>query len=143
MRKLNEHGLTQAQECFLQKYLETSNGYQSYIFAYPSSKNWKRNSVDVQVNKLLNNAKINQRICEHNRKIESALAESITLNKRKLIETALQMLEDTNNPAERAHAVSIIKMLFQKEGMLQPQTNITINNSNTMAVNEVSNFLDL
>jgi len=135
--------LTQQQENFLQKYIECGVAYQAYIYAYPKAKNWTRNSVDSQANKLLNNPKINTRLAEHNNRVESTLKQSTTLNKRKLLETALQMLEDTNNPAERTHAVSLIKLLFQKEGMLQPETVTQINIQNNTVVNEVSDFLNL
>ena len=135
--------LTPKQEMFCQLYVKYGIGAKAYLEAYPTSKDWKRSTLDCEVYKMLEHPHITHRIEELNEQKISALQKSEKLNRRKLIETALQMLEDTNNPAERAHAVSIIKMLFQKEGMLQPQTNITINNSNTMAVNEVSNFLDL
>ena len=117
--------------------------YNALIKAYPAAKNWKRNSADVQANKILNRPKVNQRIKELLEKKESTLQNSTTLSKRKLIETALQMLEDTNNGAERQHAVALLKMLFQKEGLLQPQTQVNVNVNNSNTVNEVIGYLDL
>lgn len=145
MRKLNEYGLTQAQECFLQNYLKTSNGYQSYLIAYPSAKNWKRNSVDVQVNKLLNNAKINQRIKEHNEQIESTLKESITLNKRKILNEIISTYEQTaqNGAAERTNAVNLLKLMAQISKLLDNTPNINVAVQNNTVVNEVSDFLNL
>jgi hypothetical protein len=69
--------------------------------------------------------------------------QSTKLNKRKLLETALQMLQDTNNPQERGHAVNLIKLLFSKEGMTSPEqvTQVNIQNNNT--INEITNYLDL
>ena len=69
--------------------------------------------------------------------------ESTKLNKRKLLETALQAMEECNTPAERQHFVSLIKMLFQKEGMLQPQTALQVNIQNNTVVGEVTDYLDL
>lgn len=144
MRKLNEHGLTQAQECFLQNYLKTSNGYKSYLIAYPSAKNWKRNSVDVQVNKLLNNDKINQRIAEHNRKIESTLAESTTLNKRKILNEIIELQQSIKtDKGQTSVNLQALKLLSQIAGLLQEnKTEININN-NHLVVGEVTDYLDL
>ena len=86
---------------------------------------------------------MNFRIEELNEKKTSALLNSEKLSHRKLIETALQMLEDTNNGAERQHAVALLKMLFQKEGLLQPQTQVNVNVNNSNTVNEVIGYLDL
>lgn len=144
MRKLNEYGLTQAQECFLQNYLKTSNGYKSYLIAYPNAKNWKRNSVDVQVNKLLNNDKINQRIAEHNRKIESTLAESTTLNKRKILNEIIELQQSIKtDKGQTSVNLQALKLLSQIAGLLTEQkTEININNNNVV-VGEVTDYLDL
>lgn len=136
-------GLTEQEELFCQEYIKEPIMYNALIKAYPAAKNWKRNSADVQANKILNRPKVNQRIKELLEKKESTLQNSTTLSKRKLIETALQMLEDTNNGAERQHAVALLKMLFQKEGLLQPQTQVNVNVNNSNTVNEVIGYLDL
>ena len=135
--------LTQQQENFCQYYVEIGIGAKAYIKAYPKAEHWKRNTLDCEVSRALNNPKISARIEELNEQKTSALMKSTSLNKRKLLETALQMLQDTNNPAERTHAVSLIKLLFQKEGMLQPenQVNIQVNNNHITA--EVSDYLNL
>ena len=47
--------------------MEYCNGktqYQSYIDAYPTSKKWTRNSVDVRANAMMNNSKIVLRLKE-------------------------------------------------------------------------------
>ena len=135
--------LTQQQENFCKAYIKYGIGYKAYLEAYPTCKDWKRNSIDVAATKLLNNAKISHRLNELNAQIESTLQTSTTLNKRKLLETALQMLEDTNNPAERTHAVSLIKLLFAKEGMTQPANQVNIQVNNNTVVGEVTDYLDL
>lgn len=136
-------GLTEQQEIFCQEYFKNPIMYQAYVKAYPKAKNWKRNSVDSTASQMLNNPKINQRLQELSEAAESTLLKSTTLNKRKLLETALQMLQDTNNPQERGHAVNLIKLLFSKEGMTSPEqiTQVNIQNNNT--VTEITNYLDL
>lgn len=145
MRKLNEYGLTQAQECFLQNYLKTSNGYQSYLIAYPSAKNWKRSSVDVQVSKLLDNDKINQRIAEHNRTVESALQESTKLNKRKILNEIIELQQQCKEAGQGQAGVNLqaLKLLSQIAGLLQDNTQVNIQVNNNTVVNEVSDFLNL
>lgn len=135
--------LTQQQENFCKLYVKYGIGRKAYMEAYPKSKAWQGSAVDSEASKMLNNPKISQRIDALNEQATSVLMQSTKLNKRKLLETALQMLQDTNNPAERTHAVSLIKLLFQKEGMLQPEQITQVNIQNNMAVNEVSSFLDL
>lgn len=142
-RKKLANGLTQQQEDFCKLYVKYGISRKAFIEAYPSAKNWKENSIDSKASQMLNKVQIKQRIDELNEQATSVLMESTKLNKRKLLETALQMLEDTNNPAERTHAVSLIKMLFQKEGMLQPNTAVQVNIQNNTTVNEVTDYLDL
>ena len=136
-------GLTEQQEIFCQEYVKNPVMYQAYVKAYPKALNWKRTSVDPEASKLLDNPKINTRIGELMDAHESTLLKSTTLNKRKLLETAIQMLEDTNNPAERQHAVSLIKLLFQKEGMTSPESAIQVNIQNNTVMGEVSDYLNL
>lgn len=143
--KKNKYGLTQQQENFLQEYIKTGNGYKSYLVAYPKSKKWARNSVDVAVVKLLKNAKISQRIDAHNQKIQSTLEKSETLNRHKLLETALNILENTkDNPQQYAHAINVLKLLYQQQGMMpKAENNTTVNIINNNSIDNISNFLDL
>ena len=144
MRKLNKYGLTPQQETFCQEYFKNPIMYKAYIKAYPKAEKWKRTSIDPEANKMMNNPKIITRIEQLQAEHESVLKNSTTLNKRKLLETAIEMLETTNTPSERGHAVQLLKMLFQKEGLLsENNNNININVNNNTCINEVSNFLDL
>ena len=142
-RKLLANGLTQQQEDFCRKYIEYGIGYKAYIEAYPNSKNWTRNATDSACSRLLANDKIQTRLSELNELAESTLKTSVNLNKRKLLETALTTMLECNTPAERQHFVSLIKMLFQKEGMLQPTNNVNIQVNNNTITAEVSDYLNL
>ena len=137
-------GLTEQQEIFCQEYFKNPIMYQALIKAYPKAKNWTRNAADSQASRMLDNPKINARLCELSEAANSTLLKSTTLNRRKLLETALNTMIECNTPQERQHFVSLIKMLFQKEGMLQPQTALQVNiqNNNTV-VGEVTDYLDL
>lgn len=136
-------GLTEQQEKFCQEYVKNPVMYQAYVKAYPKALNWKRSSVDPEASRLLDNPKINTRIGEIMNAQESALLKSTTLNKRKLIETALQTMLECNTPAERQHFVSLIKLLFAKEGMTAPAQAIQVNIQNNTVLGEVSDYLNL
>lgn len=142
-RKKLLNGLTQQQEDFCKEYVKCGIAFKAYQKAYPASLNWTRNSIDSKASNLLNNSKIEARINELNEQATSALMNSTKLSHRKLLETALQTMLECNTPAERQHFVSLIKLLFQKEGMLQPETVTQINIQNNTVVNEVSDFLNL
>ena len=139
---VNKYGLTQNQENFCLKYVECGIGYQAYIHAYPKSKSWSRNAVDVNASKLLCNNNIKLRIEQLNAEKEKNLQTSLNLNKRKLIETALNAMIECNTPSERQHFVNILKMLFQKENLLN-ENKTEINITNNTSVADVSQFLDL
>ena len=135
--------LTQQQENFCRAYLKYGIGYKAYLEAYPNSKNWKRNSVDVEATKMLNSPKISHRIEELNNQIESTLKTSTTLNKRKILEEIIELqqkckLQDSQNTVN----LQALKLLSQIAGLLQEQKT-EINITNNTCVNEVTGYLDL
>lgn len=142
-RKKLANGLTQQQEDFCKLYVKYGISRKAFIEAYPSAKKWKENSIDSKASQLLNSAKVEQRVNELNEQATSALMQSTKISHRKLLETALQTMLECNTPAERQHFVSLIKLLFAKEGLTQPQQQINVNIQNNTVVNEVSDFLNL
>lgn len=140
------NGLTQQQENFLQKYIECGIAYQAYIYAYPKAKNWTRNAVDVQANKLLNNSKVNLRLAEHNKKIESALEQSTTLNKRRILNEIIELQQQCKEAGQGQAGINLqaLKLLSQIAGLLSENTaNIQVNIQNNQTVGEVTDYLDL
>lgn len=135
--------LTQQQENFCKYYIETGIAPKAYMKAYPKSEKWKKSTLDSEASRMLNNPKISTRIDELNEQATSTLMQSTKISHRKLLETALQTMIECNTPAERQHFVSLIKMLFQKEGMLSPESVTQINIQNNTTVNEVTDYLDL
>ena len=142
-RKKLANGLTQQQEDFCKLYVKYGIAYKAFIEAYPSAKKWTRNSADAKASNLLNNNKIEARVNELNEQATSTLMQSTKISHRKLLETALQTMIECNTPAERQHFVSLIKMLFQKEGMLSPESVTQVNIQNNTTVNEITGYLDL
>lgn len=137
--------LTQQQENFLQKYIECGVAYQAYLYAYPKAKNWTRNAVDVQANKLLNNSKVNLRLAEYNKKIESTLEQSTTLNKRRILNEIIELQQQCKEAGQGQAGVNLqaLKLLSQIAGLLQENTQVNIQVNNNTVVNEVSDFLNL
>lgn len=139
--------LTQAQENFCKFYVDIGIGSKALIKAYPKAEKWSRNAIDCQVQKLLNKPQIDHRIAELNEQKTSALMNSTKLNQRKLLESALYILEDCQHtPSQYANAINVLKLLYSQQGMMpssatNQQINIQVNN-NTV-VNEVSDFLNL
>ena len=104
--------------------------------------------MKCQINNILKRKKIKNRLAELETKKENALISSVSISKRKLLETALQMLEETteNGKAERGHAINLLKILMQKEGLInnnQSQTQINLQVNNNTLVNDISKFLDI
>ena len=132
------------EENFIKKYLKTQDAITAYLFAFPEEKNVSEKLLRCRSSRLLKQKRIVKRLNELKNKYDSAFSYSLDLNKRKLLEKAITMLEECDNKAERGHAVNILKMLFQKEGMLQQNNNtINVNIANNTVISDVSKFLDL
>lgn len=141
------NGLTQQQENFCKFYVDIGIGSKALIKAYPKAEKWSRNAIDCQVQKLLKKPQINHRIHELNEQKTSALMESTKLNQRKLLESALYILEDCQHtPSQYANAINVLKLLYSQQGMMpnaSNNTNIQVNIQNNQTVGEVTDYLDL
>lgn len=145
MRKLNEYGLTPQQEIFVNEYIKTGNGYRSYIKAYPKAEKWTRACADSACSRLLDNDKINARIKAHNDAIEKSTQESIKLNKRKILNEIIELQQSCkqDGAGQNSTQLQTLKLLSQIAGMLQTENKTEININNNVAVQSVSEFLDL
>lgn len=144
-RKKNpDTGLTDQQEVFCREYVKHPVGYSAYLLAYPNSKTWQRNSVDVAATKLLNNTLIQQRLATLNAEIESTLKNSTTLSKRKILEEIIELQQKCKaQDSQNTVNLQALKLLSQIAGLLQENTQINIQVNNNTVVNEVSDFLNL
>lgn len=146
-RKKLANGLTQQQEDFCKYYTDIGIGYKALIKAYPNAAKWTRASADSYVQKLLNNTLIMIRVNELNDQKTSALMQSTKLNQRKLLESALMILEDCQHtPSQYANAINVLKLLYSQQGMMPNASNtanIQVNIQNNTTVNEVTDYLDL
>lgn len=148
MKKLYKSQFTPNEEIFIKEFFKTGNSEKAFILAYPEAVNYKDSFLKCQINNILKRKKIKNRLAELEEKKENALISSVSISKRKLLETALQMLEETteSGKAERGHAINLLKILMQKEGLInnnQNQTQINLQVNNNTLVNDISKFLDI
>ena len=142
-RKKNE--LTPKEKIFLSEYIKTCNGIKALNIAYPNTLKWNKNMQHVQVNKILNNPIVNLHLKEHNEAQKKALNESVTLNKRKILNEIIELQENAKNEKGQAMVnLQALKLLAQISKLLdnspQINNNIVVNNQN---INQISDFLDL
>lgn len=137
--------LTKKQQIFLEHYIKTSNGLEALHLAYPNSKEWTYNAQHVEINKILNKPNVNLKLQEHNRAVESALANSTTLNKRKILNEIIELQQQCKEAGQGQAGVNLqaLKLLSQIAGLLQENTQINVQVNNNTVVNEVSDFLNL
>ena len=146
-RALNENGLTQQQENFAKLYVKYGISRKAYLEAYPKSQKWTLSAVDCEASKMLNNPKVSQRVDALNEQKTSALMQSTKLNQRKLLESALMILEDCQHtPSQYANAINVLKLLYAQQGMMpsaQQNNNIQVNIQNNTVTAEISDYLNL
>lgn len=144
-RKKNpDTGLTDQQEVFCREYVKHPIGYSAYLLAYPNSKTWQRNSVDVAATKLLNNTLIQQRLATLNAEIESTLKNSTALSKRKILEEIIELQQQCKEAGQGQAGVNLqaLKLLSQIAGLLSEHPQVQVNIQNN-CVGEVTDYLDL
>ena len=148
MKKLYKSQFTPNEEIFIKEFFKTGNSEKAFLLAYPEAVNYKDSFLKCQINNILKRKKIKNRLAELEKKKENALISSVSISKRKILETCLEMLEETreSGKAERGHAINLLKLLMQKEGLInnnQNQTQINLQVNNNTLVNDISKFLDL
>ena len=142
-RKKNE--LTKQETIFVNEYIKTSNMLKALNTAYPTSVKWNKNTQYVQANRILNKPIINVRLKEHNEAQKNALNESVTLNKRKILNEIIELQQNCKASGQGQAGISLqaLKLLSQIAGLLtENKTEVNINN-NTVMVQDVSKYLDL
>lgn len=89
--------LTPKQEKFCQEIAKGKSQYESYITAYPKSKEWEREAVDVNASKLMNATKIKLRLKELNKKD----IKKVEWTRQRALEEINYMLEVNKKDIER------------------------------------------
>lgn len=89
--------LTPKQEKFAQEIAKGKSQYEAYITAYPTSKKWSRNAIDVAANHLMENNKISIRLKELNAKQEK----KVEWTRKKALETINYVMEMNQKDIER------------------------------------------
>lgn len=81
----------------MKEYYNGKTQYQSYVEAYPKSKNWQRNTVDHNASVLLENNKIKTRLAEAGYKQE----QKILWTRQKALETINYVMDMNKKDMER------------------------------------------
>lgn len=115
--------LTPNQQKFLENKMSGMTNYAAYLDAYPSSRSWKRASVDVAAWKIMQNEKIKQRLEEYQRIKEKDLRDKTNRSFYKSIKD----LQDV---------ISLSKEQMAEEGVTQANTRAVID-----AVKEINQML--
>ena len=106
--------LTPKQEKFCQEIAKGKSQYEAYITAYPKAKEWNRDGVDVQANKLMNNIKIVLRLNQ----LRQPEEEKVKWTRQRALKTINKMLERNEMDMERKDQI-YNEMMAQKLQELQ------------------------
>lgn len=93
--------LTTQQEKFVQSLAKGKNQYESYLIAYPSSKSWKRNSVDCEASKLFKQDKVKQRYETLMERIRERETKKTMWSREESIETLKYVIDVNKQDLER------------------------------------------
>ena len=139
-RRKDKNGLTIQEEKFCQVYFKTGNGKKAILEAYPTSKNWKENSIFTQVVKTLDKPHIQARL----EMLQKECTKSLKISTNKLLTRLVEIAEECNTPAERQHALTALKMLLSTTDLVKTgQNNINVNIQNNTITAKVDDYLGL
>lgn len=86
--------LTQKQEKFVQELIKGKSQREAYRIAYPSSKKWKDNVVDVKASELLKNGKVSVRYNELRGKVIKRAEEKAIITAEEIIKEIASIAKD-------------------------------------------------
>lgn len=125
--------LTSKQETFCQEILKGKTQTEAYKIAFPKSREWKTNCLDVEACKLMKNTKVILRIRELKEPIEKALIKKFVKTKEDLLnefELLKQMaLEKDDIREARENCKEQGKMLGFYEENLKVKGELDLHNS--------------
>ena len=89
--------LRQEQEAFVDCIMEGKSYYESYITAYPRSKKWTRNAIQVAVNHMMENENIKAKLAEYGWRDKT----KIYWTRQKALETINYVMDMNRKDMER------------------------------------------
>ncbi len=93
--------LRQEQEAFVDCIMEGKSYYESYITAYPRSKKWTRNAIQVAVNHMMENENIKAKLAEYGWRDKT----KIYWTRQKALETINYVMDMNRKDMERIEQV--------------------------------------
>lgn len=133
--------LTQKQEKFVQELIKGKSQREAYRIAYPKSKKWKDNSVDVNASKLLKNAKVSLRYEKLRNKLIKRTEEKAIITAEEIIQGITDIAKDDISNYLNFSMKNVV-VGFDNEGPIrEDRIVVDIKNSkdiNTKNISEVS-----
>jgi len=105
------------QEQFVQELAKGKTQRQAYLLAYPSSKKWKPETVDVKASLLANQDKVLVRLEELRREIE----EENKISRKKIIDELAEGAFATKRPQTYTEKLKALEMLIKVLGYEKPE----------------------
>lgn len=107
-RHINEFGLTEQQEKFCLAYMGEAEGCASeaYRLAYPTSRGWKDNALNVEASRMLSNPKVDLRV----KQLRRNAAGHATLNLVRAKEILSELAEAVADSPELIHKLGPVKI---------------------------------
>lgn len=93
--------LTKQQEIFVNEMVKGKTQRQAYIKAYPSKKNWKESSLDVEASKLFKQSKVRQRYDELLNTMRKEEQEKTKWTREESIETLRYVIDKNKEDLNR------------------------------------------
>jgi len=134
--------LTQKQERFVQELIKGKSQREAYRIAYPSSKKWKDNVVDVKASELLKNGKVKVRYEELLGKVIKRAEEKAIITAEEIIkEIASIAKDDIGNYLEFKTVKTVVGYDEEGEPIIDYRTVVELKDSkdiDTKNISEVS-----
>lgn len=124
------HNLTPKQEKFIDGILQGKTQYEAYIEAYPTSKKWTRNAVDVNAHTLLNDTKIQLRLKEMGWKEQK----KVEWTRKRALATINRVIELNNEDMERINNAYIRERQEAEAELVRLATLMTMEDIDKTAV---------
>jgi len=140
MRHINQYGLTDNQEAFVQAYARLGIASQAYTEAYPRAKSYSRNAIDVNAYRLANNAKIKLRLTNVRQDIVLAAQAKVAIDSEITIEQWRKLVLDIANNEFTSTGIRLraLELLGKHLGALDERLHIDSQVSHTHRLASVS-----
>ena len=131
--------LTQKQEKFVQELIKGKSQREAYKIAYPTSKKWKDNVVDVKASELLKNGKVKVRYDELHGKVLKRAEEKAIITAEEVIKGIASIAkDDIGNYLEYKTVKTLVGYDDEGEPVLGYRTVVDLKDSKDIDTSNIS-----